>query len=150
MKTLLPVLACLVLISCADPYRSARTTVMIGRGAVVMAQTGFDIYAETEKQKCTDRCGQDVACMTECMDPVVKKSQTFAKSKLVTTAGLDEADVLITVAEKLKKSEPVDWLVPIKGAACLLARSLDFLPKETKQKIQSLIDLMGDFGCKVP
>jgi hypothetical protein len=81
------------------------------------------------------------------MIPVDKNRVAYQKAKLTAKAGFDEADALVAVAEKLHKKEPVDWLVPVKGAACLLARSLDFLPTATKAKIQGLLDLMGSFGC---
>ena len=147
MKKIAMVLFLVTLASCANPYQAARSTVLIGRGAVTMAQTGFDTYVLVETQKCQDKCKQDQECLDKCMDPVKKATPIWNQSKLTAVAGLDEADVLITVAEKLKKGEAVDWLVPLKGAACLLARSLWFLPAETKKKIQGLIDIMGSFGC---
>jgi hypothetical protein len=147
MRNALPISLLVLLASCANPYQTARSTVLIGRGAVAMAQTGFDTYVVVETQKCQEQCKQDPVCVDKCMAPVKKAEPVWQKSKLTAVAGLDEADALITVAEKLKQKESIDWLVPLKGAACLLARSLEFLPVETKQKIQSLINMMGSFGC---
>ncbi len=145
MRNALPIF--ILLAGCANPYQTARSTVLIGRGAVAMAQTGFDTYVVVETQKCQTQCKTDPACLDKCLAPVKKAEPVWQKSRLTAMAGLDEADALITVAEKMKQKESVDWLVPIKGAACLLARSLSFLPSETKKKIQSLIDMMGQFGC---
>lgn len=141
------VLALVLVVSCTNPYQAARSTVTIGRGALAMSQVGFDTYVQVETDKCTAQCKTDPACMTKCMEPVQKATPVYRRTKLTVQAGFDEADALITVAEKLKKGESVDWLVPVKGAACLLARNLDFLPVETKKKIQGLIDMMGAFGC---
>jgi hypothetical protein len=146
MKKLLLV-PMLVLVGCTNPYQTARSTVMIGRGALAMAKTGFETYVQVETKKCDDQCKTDQACKDKCMAPVEKSRPIFQKATLAVSSGLDESDALINVAEKLKKKESVDWLVPLKGAACLLARSLDLTPAETKKKIQGLIDLMGSFGC---
>ena len=147
MRKLLALLAMVVLVGCANPYQTARSTVVIGRGALAMAQTGFSTYVTVETNKCNDKCKTDQACKDQCMAPVKKAEPVFQQSKLTITAGFDEADALINVAEKMKKKEFVDWIVPLKGAACLLSRSLGLLPAETKKKIQGLIDLMGSFGC---
>lgn len=139
----------LVLTSCANPYQTARSTVMIGRGAIAMSQTGVDTYVLVETQKCQDQCKTDPACVDKCLAPVKQKVAVYQQAKLTATAGCDEADALINVSEKLKKGETVDWLVPLKTTACVLARGLEFLPTEIKQKIQGLIDMMGSFGCPV-
>lgn len=147
MRNILLAFLCVVLVGCANPYQAARSTVTIGRGALAMSQVGFDTYVQVETDKCIAQCKTDPTCIAKCMEPVQKATPIYQKTKLTVQAGFDEADALITVAEKLKNKESVDWLVPVKGAACLLARSLDFLPVETKKKIQDLIDMMGSFGC---
>jgi len=138
-----------LLMACHDPYLTARQTIMIGRGALVVSQTGFDIWAQVKKTGCLEKFKYDTPEYIKCMEPVTKALPVWDQSKLTVQAGLDEASALVNVAEKLKRKEPIDWLVPLKGAVCLLSRSLGFLPPATKQKIQDLIDVMGKFGCPV-
>jgi hypothetical protein len=142
------VLSCLLLLSCANPYQTARSTVTIGRGALTATGVGFSTYMKVEQDKCLDKCKQDKACYDACMknpnDIWAKWDQSRELAKVV----FDTADTSIAVAEKLGKKEPVDWLPLVKNGACLIAKSLGFLPKETKEKIQGLIDLIGNFGCK--
>lgn len=138
---------CVLLAGCTDPYLAARQTLVIGNGVLVISQTGFDTWAQTKKMECLKKFKYDTPEYIKCMEPVTQATPVWDKAKIAVRAGLDEALVLVNVSEKLHKKEPVDWLVPLKGAACLLARSLDFLPPATKQKVQGLLDIMGKFGC---
>lgn len=140
-------MVCLFLLSCTNPYQTARSTVTILRGTVAISQTGFETYVQVETDKCKTQCKEDPTCLTKCLEPVRKNTEIFQKSQKMAVSSLDEADALINVAEKLGKKESVEWMIPLKGLACMGARGLDFLPKAAKEKIQGLINILGNFGC---
>jgi hypothetical protein len=135
------------LFSCVNPYQAARTTVTIGRGALVATGVGFSTYMKVEQSKCLDKCKQDKVCYDACMKGPNEINAKWDQSRDLARVAFDTADTSIAVAEKMKKKDPIDWLPLVKNGACLIAKSLGFLPPETKAKVQSLIDLMGSFGC---
>lgn len=143
---LFPVLLCLVA-SCTNPYQTARSTITISRGAVAMSQIGFDAYAKVETDRCNMNCKVDPVCLEKCLAPLKKNTAIYDKSKVTALAGLDEAAALVDVAEKLEKKQSIDWLVPLKTTACLIATSLDWLPLKYKVKVQPLLDLLRNYGC---
>jgi hypothetical protein len=135
------------LLGCANPYQVARTTVTISRGALMATGVGFSTYLKAEQDACVNKCKQDPACYTACIKVPNEINVTWLQSRDLANVAFDTADTSIAVAEKLGKKDPVDWLPLIKNGACLIAKSLGFLPAATRAKIQSLIDLAGNFGC---
>jgi hypothetical protein len=147
LAILFPVLFLVGLMACTNPYQTARSTITIGRGAVVMAEVGFNTYVKVESDRCTASCKTDPSCLEKCLAPVEKNKVIWGKSKATAIAGLNTAETLVNTAEALGKKETVDWIVPLKATSCLIATSLDWLPAAYKAKIQALLDLLSSFGC---
>lgn len=155
--------------SCADKFLAARIAVNIGRAATATADSAFRLAEKSYHDNCVAQICLKVdptkgaaykTCMTAdhsaedaykvCMVKVVRATAVWAKTHGLADALWDEADALINAAEQADTGQTLDWMTPLRGAACLVARGLDFLPDATKAKIATILAMMKGFGCPAP
>lgn len=148
MKKLAAVLVlALAMVGCPNKFMAARTAISAGRMAMGMARMVMDSVHSAKMEACAKEDPTKGDKYKSCVAKSEKRMEDLGKSEKVAKAGFDAAEAGVNLAEQTKGGQAIDWMTPLKRAACVVAECISLAPEEKRKKIQLYLDLMAGFGC---
>jgi hypothetical protein len=135
MRKTLVVMTALFLASCADPYATAKMTLLGARAVVPVVTAIMDGLDKAKKAECAKKGAVGSPEYTACYAKMKQHMENWARGKPIAVASVDQAEAIVRAAESANIKDVKTWIEPGKKAVCLIDATLVFLPQKYQDNV---------------